>query len=189
MADEEAREHVFDVETDLPIFFNRVLDKAVELDGANTNDDAIKEYLELLDDTIRLLGSLREGEIHSDQNFLDNISNKYRELYSLFERKLAKGSIPSIVNTIPFGQKDTNNVGRPSYNIPAEDLENLRGLGFTWTKISKLFGVSRWTIYRRVKEYDIPNVSGFSHISDDRLDQLVTSWSELGDWSYKIPGL
>jgi len=44
MADEEAREHVFDVETDLPIFFNRVLDKAVELDGANTNDDAIKEY-------------------------------------------------------------------------------------------------------------------------------------------------
>jgi len=139
--------------------------------------------IELLDDTIRLLGSLREGEIHSDQNFLDNISNKYRELYSLFERKLAKGSIPSIVNTIPFGQKDTNNVGRPSYNIPAEDLENLRGLGFTWTKISKLFGVSRWTIYRRVKEYDIPNVSGFSHISDDRLDQLVTDFSQHSNGS------
>ena len=94
------------------------------------NDDAIKEYLELSDDTISLLDSLREeGEIHEDQNILDNILNKYRELYSLFNMKVTKGSIPSIINTIPFGlEKNGNQVGRSSYDIPPETLENLCGL-------------------------------------------------------------
>ena len=35
MVEEEARDHVINVENDLPIFLNHVLDKAVELD-ANT---------------------------------------------------------------------------------------------------------------------------------------------------------
>lgn len=32
------------------------------------------------------------------------------------------------------------------------------------------------TVYRRVKEFDIPNISGFSEISDDQLDQIVSNF-------------
>ena len=40
--------------------------------------------------------------------------------------------------------------GRPSFDIPPSILEELRGLGFTWTCIAKMLNVSRSTISRRV---------------------------------------
>ena len=62
--------------------------------------------------------------------------------------------------------------GRPSFNIPCERLEELRGLGFTWSKIAQMLGVSRWTISRRVKQYGLECLQGFSDISDQDLDSL-----------------
>ena len=49
--------------------------------------------------------------------------------------------------------------GRPSINIPPEVLEDLRGIGFTWVKITKVFKVSRWTIMRRVRLFDLEHLS------------------------------
>ena len=54
-----------------------------------------------------------------------------------------------------------------------EALEDLRGLGFTWTKISRMFGVSRWTIKRRTKS---SNLRGFSAISEEELDNIVREY-------------
>jgi hypothetical protein len=45
--------------------------------------------------------------------------------------------------------------GRPPYAIPREFLEELRGLGFSWTKIATMFQVSRWTVLCPVKEYGL----------------------------------
>ena len=36
-----------------------------------------------------------------------------------------------------------------------EVLVELRGLSFSWCKISEMFGVSRWTVMRRVQEYGL----------------------------------
>ena len=36
-----------------------------------------------------------------------------------------------------------------------------------------MFGVSRWTINRRVKTLNLLDLKGFSEIEDDQLDQLV----------------
>ena len=41
-------------------------------------------------------------------------------------------------------------VGRP-FQIQKEQLEYLSSLGFSWTEIATLLGVSRMTIYRYVK--------------------------------------
>ena len=49
--------------------------------------------------------------------------------------------------------------GRPSVNILPEVLEELRGLGFTWQKIASIFGVSRWTIMRRVRLFELEHLS------------------------------
>ena len=49
--------------------------------------------------------------------------------------------------------------GRPSINIPPEVLEDLRGIGFTWVKTARVFKVSRWTIMRRVRLFDLEHLS------------------------------
>ena len=36
----------------------------------------------------------------------------------------------------------------PSINIPLEVLEHLKGQGFSWVKIVRVFRASRWTIMR-----------------------------------------
>ena len=57
-------------------------------------------------------------------------------------------------------------------------MEELHGVGFSWEKISKIFRVSRWTIRRRVTEYGLENVSGFSTVSDQELDTLILDYFE-----------
>ena len=38
--------------------------------------------------------------------------------------------------------------GRPRFNVSKEQLEYLSSLGFSWTEVASIFGVSRMTIYR-----------------------------------------
>lgn len=66
--------------------------------------------------------------------------------------------------------------GRPRFDIGKDALIRLRELGNTWTDISKFFLVSRWTIYRRAREYDIQNVGRFSDITNDELMELISEF-------------
>ena len=66
----------------------------------------------------------------------------------------------------------TEKPGRLQLYISAEALEDVRGLGFSWEKILGLFGMSRWTIYRRVQSYGFQNTTQFSSMSDAQLDDL-----------------
>ena len=43
-----------------------------------------------------------------------------------------------------------------------ETLLYFRDIGCSWREIAELLLVSRWTIVRRVREYDIENQTGFS---------------------------
>ena len=70
----------------------------------------------------------------------------------------------------------TGTPGRPPFYITAEALEDLRGIGFSWEKIASLFGVSRWTIYRRVQRYGLSGLNQFSLLSDTQLDEIVTDY-------------
>lgn len=61
--------------------------------------------------------------------------------------------------------------GRPKFVIPCEQLEGLRSLGFLWTAIAGMLGVSEKTVKRRREEYNISEqIVLFSDISDDELD-------------------
>ena len=55
-------------------------------------------------------------------------------------------------------------------------LEELRELGFSWIKIGEMLGVSWWTIQRRVEEYGLQNMTGFHHLPDEELDEIVRSF-------------
>ena len=69
----------------------------------------------------------------------------------------------------------TGRPGRPKYIIRREQLVFLRELRFTWTTISKMYGISRCTLYNirhdfGLTEFDFPR---FSVISDHELRSIV----------------
>ena len=69
--------------------------------------------------------------------------------------------------------------GRPKLQISEEQLVYFRHLGFTWVDISSMLLISRWTVSRRVREYGLENVTGFSTISDDELDDRIRELQRL----------
>ena len=78
-------------------------------------------------------------------------------------------SRPSRVTTVSCQTVQNGRPGRPSVDIPPEVLEDLRGLGFTLEKIAKIFRVSRWTIMRRVRLFDLEHLSLFSTMTDEEI--------------------
>ena len=67
-------------------------------------------------------------------------------------------------------------VGRPRLYISEDVLLNLRSFGFTWEKISEMLLVSRWTLRRRGVEFALDQTTGFSEISNELLDTIVTQF-------------
>ena len=66
--------------------------------------------------------------------------------------------------------------GRPKLVIPQEQLEGLRSLGFSWTGIAKMLGVSERTIRRRREAFGIPTTGqAFSQIDDNEIDRKIQS--------------
>ena len=67
----------------------------------------------------------------------------------------------------------TGRPGRPKVSISETALRDLRELGYKWKEIAKMLMVSRWTIYRRVKELNLEDVTGYSKLTDEELDQKI----------------
>ena len=63
--------------------------------------------------------------------------------------------------------------GRPRYLISQDQLEYLRSLGFTWTDVSVLLGVSRMTLYRYRREYEMLHDDDTRLISDSDLREIL----------------
>ena len=71
-------------------------------------------------------------------------------------------------------------LGRPKLVIPKEQLEGLRSLGFSWTSISKMLGVSEKTLRCRREAYDMSSTcEQLSDVTDDEVDQLAKSALEV----------
>lgn len=65
-------------------------------------------------------------------------------------------------------------VGRPCLEVCKEELLSLRQLNYSWTKIARMIGVSRRTLYRRLQDFGIESNS-YSDISPSELDEVVRS--------------
>ena len=80
-------------------------------------------------------------------------------------------------NCFASGKEEKETPGKPRFDIPIDMLEELRKLGFTCLKIGEMLSVSRWTIYRRVEEeYGLQSMTGFHHLPDEQLDEIVRSF-------------
>ena len=59
--------------------------------------------------------------------------------------------------------------------VSFEEIEYLRGLRFTWTKIAEILGISRSTLYRRLEREGVDLTCTYSDISNTELDRIVES--------------
>ena len=113
-------------------------------------------------------------------NHVETVKNSVPELIIAFQEELSK-----IWNNITEHQSfaiNDNNVhsrpstfktgtaGRPKLEINSDQIRSFRKLGFSWTKIASVLGISRRSLYRRRHEFD---VESFNEISDADLDLLV----------------
>ena len=62
--------------------------------------------------------------------------------------------------------------GRPKLELHQEEVEYLRSLRFSWTKIAEILGSSRSTLYRKMEEWNLPADIRYSQ-SDSELDRRV----------------
>ena len=110
----------------------------------------------------------------TDVKQLDDLRLVFTELLEKFLQHFGNSTArPSSVTYLSCQSLKNERPGRPSINIPPEVLEDLRGIGFTWVKIARVFRVSRWTIMRRVRLFDLEHLSRFSTITDEETDGII----------------
>ena len=130
------------------------------------------EYvIERLDLCISTCTTLKEQltvstSTHRERNTQDDLQDSEEEVVLRYRSEL-EGLVDSLmaiqlqwkeyrevlearVEEVSFevGTIQTHSRGRPCFNVSKEQLEYLSSLGFSWTEVSTLLGVSRMTIYR-----------------------------------------
>ena len=150
--------------------------------GLSTAADTMENKLskaDLIHQFIGLLNLLESSGVVNEDVDLKYLKDLVSALHDLYESICAlhtSDSGCSLFADLDFGTILSGTPGRPKCNIPKVALEELRGLGFSWSKISLMFKVSRWTIHRRVKEYDLETMQQFSEISDADIDKIIKEY-------------
>ena len=135
--------------------------------------------LEVLQEKVRvgILGLQTLDELIDKQSIKDLIDHLRLYYYDL-QRQFT--NVPERIAHVSVqpNKIKSSAAGRPKCEISEEILLHFRDLGFRWKDISAMLLVSRWTISRRVKEFGIEGVTGYSNISDDELDQIIRNFKQ-----------
>ena len=139
--------------TEISSFLLMVLEERNDLLQQNSTTEEFKDkvttYFELLEVITKMLEAFYEvSENKDDKLCWENLASQYRLIFIAFHNTLLRKSIPSIIFCGKSDKEANGLPGRPKYNIPAETLEELHGVDFSWEKISEICGVSRcrWQI-------------------------------------------
>ena len=173
----------FDLESDLPKFLESVLQKAENIlqNVEEQNQVDAEVHTEVVDQSISLIRALQETSDAqpSDIMALNSLADAFTKVLALLRDHITSNAVtPTTLATssITVRTKNSEKPGRPSFEIPAEMLEELSTLGFSLTKIAELLGVSRWTVARRVEEYGLGDIKGFDYLADEELDKIISSY-------------
>ena len=180
----ESENEAFNLE-DLPTFLLYVLDEVELVRREQTTDlSKLESHLIVVDKVVGLLRELSLPGVYAiletnDLEHLKALSDVFADILSAMQQLVSTLSVtPATVaeNVCVTEGRNPGEVGRPKFRIQSEVLEDLRSLGFSWTKIAMMLGVSRWTISRRVKDYGLEDMCGFSQLSNEELDRLVRNY-------------
>ena len=174
----------YNVENSLLEFLEFVLERTVELSeqvacGNDTEiNDRFESLLEVLDNTVKMLRSIADDLApREDKSDWESLAGAFYAIFVTFHQQIReKARRPTTVTQGECGVDRQQTPGRPPFQIEADVLEDLRGMGFTWTKIAQMFGVSRWTLYRRVREFNLQDMTSFSSMADSQLDEIIREY-------------
>ena len=134
----------------------------------------------------RVLGPLRElrlrcitsnGDTNDVQHF-ESLSHTFAD--DLLRMQQLSSSLSFTPQTVVehecFLDRRSDRVERPIYSITSEVLEDFRSLGFTWTKIATMMGISRWRISKRINQYDLDNMRGFNRLTNEELENIIKNY-------------
>ena len=176
--------------TDLPRFLDSVLQRTDQISPTKVDEGIMEQHIVIVDQTVRLLRILRDSSstINAhDKETLDNLSSAFSDVLSALQQCSARAAVsPTTVAKNVCPRLKSGEPGKPAFDISAELLEDLLGLGFTYTRIAHMLGVSRWTISRRIKDYGLEDLRSFSKLSDDELDDIVQHIREHGATSGQV---
>jgi len=123
-------------------------------------NDLDKEYiLESVEDLLKDVVTLDSVERVSE--------NVFRCLFEAHDKLYNKLHQSSTAHSISDG------VGRPLYDIPEDQLDFLVECNFMVKDISNMFGVSKRTIERRMREFGITKQAKITLLTDEDLDKVV----------------
>ena len=138
------------------------------------NLEGLPTFLHYVLDEVELICYEEPAIISKLETHLTVIDKVVGLLKYFFRRALSLRPATVVENTCVIDRKP-GEVGRPRFHITSEDL---RSLGFSWSKIAMMLGVSRWTISRRVRDYGLEDMRGFSQILNEELDHIVRSYMD-----------
>ena len=168
-------------DSEVKSFFEHVISRTEEILSqysfarSERHISEVLTHIDLLERTVRLPSQLANIVTdETDVKQLNDLRVVFSELLEKFRQHFGNSiSRPSRVTTVPCETVKNGRPGRPSVDIPPEVLEDLRGLGFTWEKVARIFRVSRWTIMRRVRLFDLEHLSLFSTMNDEEIDSII----------------
>ena len=115
------------------------------------NVDAVKESVQTHNNDAE-----SNGDLQTIEQDLTELLECISQMFSQWQQYLhtIDEEDDSIRYRAPI-QAPSGSRGRPPFIITKEQLVYMRSLSFSWSEISKLLGVSRMTIYRRRREYNL----------------------------------
>lgn len=108
--------------------------------------------------------------IHNQITLPHEVLNELSNLKNTVESQIENNSAPITALEVQFGAK-----GPPKFLISREHLQNLVSMQLSIPCIAQLLGVSIRTINRRLNEYGISIRDTYTKITDEELDNLVSS--------------
>ena len=127
-------------------------------------------YSELLATEI-VDGSLSQTETEA----LGYVAQAYKEMSNLVDMLVARPVASRFCTpTLASGE-----VGRPSFQIPCDQLRYLIDHRFSVPQISQLLGVSIRTVRRRMSENNMSIRSTYSQLSDNQLEEVIADIQRL----------
>ncbi len=152
----------------------RVLEAAQRQFGI-ANEQYTRYTVERLQGCIRSLSILLENLVYTqvsltddEQRTLDTIKSSIEDLLECCRTiesewdnllDMLMSHMSTFSYHAPFVETATRRRGRPRFDIEKDQLVYLSSMGFSWTNIAKILGVTRMTVYRRRRELGVLGIN------------------------------
>ena len=112
-------------------------------------------------------------------HMITNLEQEERYWCMKIERLFNQGGHNDNMLSLIFVQYHFSGLpGRPKFHLDVDQIESLSAMGFSFTNISKMFGISRSTLYRHCADLGVDH-RRITDISGQKLDVTIMKLKEV----------